>query len=715
MKNDELRARLAGKLLCPYLRCSSVAGEESRQRKVIKDWANKLSIMLETEFVEKAKYTSKRHKWKERVAWKNVITFADEHPNQVVVVAEDSSRLWAGRRAVNGMLDDAQEHKFEILSLKTNATNSNPIFFTDTENEKEALGSACDNSIAQIETSSRLIHKKTEVLEQGRYGGGKINYINDIAWYKCRMDGEALETDEYNMLIKEKIVARLQKINHGNYTAIWYDENGEVIKTQTDLRYQPHRDERDGVVAFLEPTTLPERLEVARLIFNWIDKEYIRASEVARRLITMGFSSAGVGWSGERVKDLVDDEKGGGAMIGLPIIGKVAIEPRQYIDPNGEIKPFPVDKCKTLGFNMRKEFKSHQRRPQKPIYEPIINPELYWRVQTKIKSNWTKRNNPPKRHFNVLKGLIYHNKLPMILGQSRGQQGKNDYYFYISKKYNDAQVYLAQQGLSCAASVSLLGLMDMISTYFQRAEERLEQLPEPNREIFVPEDYKKLFLKCYKSTNEIYHQIVSSSLWNDYQKPTFLFDECRKTKKSPKLVVISLKQLYEELKMELNKQLDTDIEQFNNDWRQAKKVYDIYVNDGVGEFARKEQAKQLKSIEDKIKELNEAKQVNSLQQVEDVWRTIGLLKAAIKEYQGNYTASDGYSKLRSYIEAVISRIDVQDDGEKSSGLTIMPASELLGEPMTFTKKDMRAAVSNVSRRGRNKFLQNQGKLSVLIS
>jgi len=167
--------------------------------------------------------------------------------------------------------------------------------------------------------------------------------------------------------------------------------------------------------------------------------------------------------------------------------------------------------------------------------------------------------------------------------------------------------------------------------------------------------------------------------------------------------------------MELNKQLDTDIEQFNNDWRQAKKVYDIYVNDGVGEFARKEQAKQLKNIEDKIKELNEAKKANSLQQVEDVWRTIELLKTAIKEYQGNYTVSDEYSKLRSYIESVINRIEVRDDGKKTSGLTIMPTSELLGEPMIFTKQDMRAAVSNVSRRGRYKSLKNRGKLSVLIS
>ena len=714
MKNDELKARLAGKLVCPYLRCSSIAGEESRQRKVIKDWANKLGMMLETEFIEKAKYTSKRHKWKERVAWQSLIEFADQHPNQIVVVAEDSSRLWAGRRAVNGMLDDAQEHKFEILSLKTNATNSTAIFFTDPENEKEALNSACDNSIAQIETSSRLIHKKTEILEQGRYGGGKINYINDIVWYKCRMDGEALETDEYNMLIKERIVARIQKINHSNYTVVWYDENGEVEKTQNNLKFQPHRDEREGIVAFLEPTTIPERLEVAQLIFNWIDKEYIRASEVARRLIAMNYSSAGVGWSGERVKDITDDEKGGGAMIGKPVIGKVAIKPRQYIDANGDIKPFPADKCKTLGYNMTKEYKSHQRRPQKPIYDPIIEPELYWRVQSKIKSVWTKRNNPPKRHFNVLKGLIYHNEMPMILGQSRGQQGKNDYYFYLDKKYNSGHVYLANK-IKCPACVSLLALMELISVYFQQVKNRLEALPEPDRIIYVPEDYIELFLKCYKPINKIYHQIISSPLWGDYQKPTFLFDECRKVKKTAKLVEISLEQLYEELKGELNKQLDAEIEQFSNDWRQAKKVYDIYVNDGVGEFARKEQAKQLKNIEDKIKELNEAKKVNSLQQVEDVWRTIELLKIAIREYNENYTVSDEYSKLRTHIESVISRIDVQDDGLKTSGLIITPTSDVLGEPMLFSKTDMRTAVGTVSQRGRYKFLKNQGKVRVLIS
>lgn len=712
MKNDELKMRLKDKVVCSYLRCSSVAGEESRQRRVIKDWANKLGIILDVEFVEKAKYTSKRHKWKERIAWQNLIQYSDDHPNQVVVVAEDSSRLWAGRRAVNGMLDDAQEHKFEILSLRTNITNPTPIFFTDSENEKEALSSACDNSIAQIETSSRLIHKRTEILEQGRYGGGKIHYINDVVWYKCRMEDGVLEVDENNMLIKERIIARIQKINHGNYKVIWYNDQGEIDKIQTELKHQPRRDEREGIIAFIEPTTIPERIKVANLIFNWIDEEYIRASEIARRLINLNYTSAGKGWTGERVKDIVDDIKGGGAMIGRPIIGKMAIEPRQYIDVNGEIKPFPIDKCKTMGYNMTKEYKSHQRRPEKTIYQPIIEPKLYWRVQNKIKSIWTKRNLPPKRHQNVLKDIIYHNDLPMILGQSKGQQGKKDYYFYVSKKYNNDRVYLKNN--KCPACISLLSLMEMIAVYFHQVQERLEQLPMSEQIVCVPEDYKELFLKCYKPVNEIYHQIISSSLWNDCQKPTFLFDECRENNETPELVEISLEQLYEELKGELNKQLDTEIEQFSNDWRQAKKVYDIYVNDGVGDFARKEQAKQLKNIEDKIKELNEAKQNNSLQQVEDVWQMIETLKIATSEYIEKYTNVKNYSKLRTYIEGVIDRIDVQDDGKKASGLMIMPATDLL-ELKSFTKKDMRQAITSISRRGRYKYLKNQEKLRVLIS
>ena len=152
------------------------------------------------------------------------------------------------------------------------------------------------------------------------------------------MENDALYQDENNQLVKETLVARITKNNRRDYTIRWY-EGGEIVRTEQATKI-PRRDDREGIIPFIEPTIIQERLNAIQKLFEWADTEWLKASDLLKRLQKMGIAHTGKGWNVPAIKSLMQvsfTQSNAMGLIGLPEIGKMGIEPRHYFNEKNDL------------------------------------------------------------------------------------------------------------------------------------------------------------------------------------------------------------------------------------------------------------------------------------------------------------------------------------------------------------------------------------------
>lgn len=667
--------RLKDKTIVNYIRVSSDSSDENRQKTEIDQFLKKYKFKSITTFVDKdSSQGSKRDNLEDRKGWKSFIEYAKNKSN-VVVVVQEPDRLWAGRHVVTEILNQHEKHNFEIMAVKKTSKSPQPIFLTDKEHERFCYNSGFDNEDYQDITSQKIIEAKSLGHNQGRYNGGRIAFYNDVVWYKCQMNGTSLVTDENNRLIKEYCVARIQKIGRVEFNVILYNEKGEMVETKS-LKKMPHlRDEKEGIVPFIEPTTIQERLDAINQLFVWMDTEYIRASELARRLNTMRINSAGKGWTAARIKTLMQAshiESSALGLIGLPIIGKLGIHPRHEYNEDNVLNYIPRDeryKKKT-----RKMSVNHRRQPESPIYDPIVPLDLFNRVQDKIDKLWTRRNLPPLKHHNVLKDLIYHHTCdkPMFMGRNSKKGGKS-YPFYSCSTHNKGLLY--HHETKCVRScISLKSLQYVIDDYFNYAENIIGQFPTEDTRIKISSNlindlkqktgsYEGVRTQIWRIMKQkmpcrATHQVVDGKLEEIHYDDSDLGEE------------ITLCEAYDMIREAERKELDQKLIELQLQHKKEDIVYRSKVLDGLDAT---ETIQNLKDIEARIKQVEYDKEINLCATAENMLSEIKDLKKQINDYEMSIKLLES-SKSREHLERVVKKIVVRDNGKSVESIEIIPTS-----------------------------------------
>jgi DNA invertase Pin-like site-specific DNA recombinase len=146
---------------------------------------------------------------------------------------------------------------------------------------------------------------------------------------------------------------------------------------------------------WLAPCIFKERVETLKRIFRIFDSESISTLQIARRLNTEGISAIlSEKWEHSKIWALLQNP----AIIGRPASNKVTMA-----------KIYAVEGEKLVGRNPLDPFRRHAMEhwlmPEKPIFEPLISEDLFWRVALKVNQQGAKR--APKNENLLLSGLLH--------------------------------------------------------------------------------------------------------------------------------------------------------------------------------------------------------------------------------------------------------------------------------------------------------------------
>ena len=240
--------------------------------------------------------------------------------------------------------------------------------------------------------------------ERGNYPGGRPPYGIDVVCFDAS--------------------------GHEKYRVVW---EGHRTRLKISGKVKERFDGKDNVPAKnltdtlkYRPTVIKERLKWVKLMFKWVDEEGLSPKGVADRLNTLGVSPVfGKMWYKQIVKPLLmnpiyigfpaDNEKGGS---------------RFYEYVNGQVQEVENPKA-----SRRRDQSDWWRCPDQH-FEPIIAPELFNRVQQKLRDSAEKYRNPSRRPPRTaqmwLKGILVCGRCGMVMHANASDKGSNVPSYFCS-------------------------------------------------------------------------------------------------------------------------------------------------------------------------------------------------------------------------------------------------------------------------------------------
>lgn len=382
------------------LRISTGGKPTSRQLRSINDALKPWDLELEVWYEDKA---VARDNLKKRIGYQKFLEWTKTVPNPCLVVAE-SDRLWSMDDVCHDVLRDSDKHHFHILCLVDPSLNDSTFYSGSMENKQRAYNSCFKNAAAQNSGSNSILDQKADAVEQQLYIGGRFSGWNDVVRYKCRYEGDAARPgydpdyilDNNNHYIQDgKPLMRIQQLRNG-YRIIDY-----VNGTTTERKNIPRREKENGVKAFIELTTIPERLDLIRFIFDTLDTEELSSRELIRRINKLYPDFWARGWSRNNLLKTIRNT----ACMGTPTIGKDG-NPRYY--RNGKNSKIQRNSYDRLGDVIQHNPDSHKITSTR-VYWDLISKEQFVRVNEKIKRIWNAYTKQPRQPIDdFLKGYIFY-------------------------------------------------------------------------------------------------------------------------------------------------------------------------------------------------------------------------------------------------------------------------------------------------------------------
>lgn len=222
-----------------------------------------------------------------------------------------------------------------------------------------------------FEKANRAQSSRVSRGKQGKYLGGPPPYGFDVVCYRIGTDQEVW-----------------RYVTRGKNKGTQHYPDGVTV----DVGGVPHHS-RESEECYLRPSSVKERVDTLKWMFDKYDRESISSLGLAKELNARGVSAVIVPkWKHDAIWRLLQNS----AVMGRPASNKVtSAKLLEYRD--GELK--------------ERSGKGYERRPQdqwllpeKPLFVPIVPEEQYWRVLEKIVGGRKKR--APKNPELWLAGLV---------------------------------------------------------------------------------------------------------------------------------------------------------------------------------------------------------------------------------------------------------------------------------------------------------------------
>lgn len=356
MNSPDSPAQLIGKAIAAYIRISSDRQDAERQRKTIAEWAERNGLTI-GEWFEDTEGRNPRDKADDRMSFQRLLRLVETgEVDAVVVDSQDRFGAYSnwelGKYIWKLIQNDCS--LWSVADGCLSAEDDGTVIRT-TVSQQTSLKE-------QKEKGWRAIGAKVKSAQEGLYPGGYPPYGLDVV---CLSAGN-----------KKDVKWRVVWIGDHERIKIFRDGKEERYSGKNNM---PAKDEHDVFV--YQPSIVEERIKYLRLMFEWYAHEDISPSRIATRLNELGVSSVfGEGWNKQKVKSTLMNP----AAIGMPAYNKNAHGRFwEYIDGERKEVVRVGGKAKTGRRRKSKDFVF----PKKPVFDPIVEVELFNSVQGKLAQN----------------------------------------------------------------------------------------------------------------------------------------------------------------------------------------------------------------------------------------------------------------------------------------------------------------------------------------
>ena len=360
-----------------YIRVSRKIQVTERQRSAIAEWAVRRGAEIAHAFEDQGS----RDKSEERGDLQRLLKHVEQGHIPWVVV-EDLDRFGVkDPYELFSFIFTLRKHGCQLWSVADDKCISEGDDATILSNVIRGMTSEKE----QFVKGERAISAKLEQARKGTWVGGYVPYGCDVV---CVRDGETI----WRMVVE------------GRDRRVVIDRQGNVTRYDGYNVVPPHTRKVD--VLYLAPSIRQERISTARDIFRWFAEEAITTGKIADRLNARGESAV---YSARWYPMLVDGILRNPVYLGLPTYNKNA-HGRFYEYVGGKISRAPR-RNNYYAKTGRKRGQSDRIVPEKPLFDPIVPPEIFARVQGKLPAREEKRApRAPKADLLWLAGLVYCGK-----------------------------------------------------------------------------------------------------------------------------------------------------------------------------------------------------------------------------------------------------------------------------------------------------------------
>lgn len=347
---------LATKRVVRYVRCSTSSQDTKRQLQSTEDFAHRNGF----QYAETYQETGRRHEADKRLEYQRLLAACRQGEIDAIVIdradrffsvitgKKTNRKVWS---SVLAQLNELSDCKVELWIASGECLTEDDQFSI-----MRAISYAEQSLRECVEKGYRTITGKRQAALKGQITSGHLPpYGCDVLYF----DHPVTRVDQDQPLCRAVYLRQSKWEIH---------KDGKV--TLADRRPTKRKDQ----YTYYAPSVVEERIETVRTIFQWLDEESISPYQVARRANDRRLPSYHqVGWRESSIRNLATNP----VYIGLPS-GNRSSKAQYFEIVNGDGKEVEDDS------RYRQRDKSDWWQPPSPMFDPIVDVEVFERVYNRV-------------------------------------------------------------------------------------------------------------------------------------------------------------------------------------------------------------------------------------------------------------------------------------------------------------------------------------------
>jgi DNA invertase Pin-like site-specific DNA recombinase len=362
-----------------YLRISTGQGKQTTdtQRSSIEKWAAAQGVVIVKWFID---IEGKRWDVEGREEFNKMKELAQESPPDFIVAETRQRLLTNNPHKSSRYIDEFADLGVELWSTAEGCLSDGDLVsyimggVNDAASHEELLGKA-----------HRALKARRDQLPEGDYLGGVIPYGADLV---CFEDGQ----EDWRLVIEEH---HRKKGHNRKKGFVSNSKKYQLFPDGTTKRfdgdYWPKKEEFQTLK--LRPTILTERLDAIKFIFAEYATKEPPFNAIASELVKAGVKPLGGQWTGINVQRILENP----FYVGLPVGNRQTASRFKKLTDDITDKP-ATRKGKPKVEKVDPKFWISVREQQ---FDPIVDPEVFEDVQTKLKKREKGSKKPRAEQFAI--------------------------------------------------------------------------------------------------------------------------------------------------------------------------------------------------------------------------------------------------------------------------------------------------------------------------